>query len=129
MSDDPNFLKRALSEEGADHANSTVMFIFTGLLIGQILRHICNKFKLPYTPLLALIGIGIGFLNEYTKKWGDAAYFISHIDPHTFFLIFLPPLIFESAFSMDWHVIKVEFVQILILAGPVLVVAAFLTAL
>lgn len=108
-------------EEHAEHddrGNDIILFIMTGLLIGQCLKHFANKTKIPYTPILTLAGIGIGLIAQWLGAWGDGAELIAGIEPHTFFLIFLPPLIFESAFSIDWHIIKLEFPQILILAGP-----------
>ena len=47
---------------------------------------------------------------------------------HTLLLLFLPALIFESAFNSDWHIFKVELPQILILAGPMLIVSTFMSA-
>ena len=41
----------------------------------------------------------------------------------------MPALIFESAFNSDWHIFRVEFWQVIVLAGPMLLVAVFLTAL
>lgn len=73
--------------------------------------------------------MALGAITEVTEDLGIGSETVSNIDPHTFFLIFLPPLIFESAFSIDWHIIKVELAQILILAGPCLLVCAFLTAI
>lgn len=35
-------------------------------------------------------------------------------------LLFLPAIIFESAFNCDWHVFKKQFGKILILAGPLI---------
>ena len=63
----------------------------------------------------------MGSLGSAIKTW-------SNIDPHLLMLIFLPALIFEGAFSSDWHIFKVEFFQVLILAGPMLIGAAALTA-
>lgn len=37
-------------------------------------------------------------------------------------------MIFESAFNSDFHIFKVEFAQILIMAGPMLLIATFLSA-
>ena len=53
---------------------------------------------------------------------------LSNIEGALLLLILLPALIFESAFNLNWHIFKVEFNQILILAGPMLIVATFLTA-
>jgi len=98
--------------------SSLILFIFVGLTLGQLTKHLCNTIKLPYTPVLVIVGMVVGAITEVMSDFGDGAEYISKIDPHTFFLVFLPPLIFESAFSIDWHIIKVELVQILILAGP-----------
>jgi len=130
-------LGRSLAESSShsvdvhsDHGvgNHVILYILMGLLLGQVMKHFANFTKLPYTPILAITGLIIGFLYEELGNWGDGASIVSGIDPHTFFLIFLPPLIFESAFSIDWHIIKTEIIQILILAGPCLVVSAFVTA-
>jgi len=48
---------------------------------------------------------------------------------HMILFLFLPALIFESAFNSDWHIFKVEFAQILIMAGPMLLVSTVLSAL
>jgi len=51
------------------------------------------------------------------------------MDPHLLLMLFIPALIFESAFNSDWHIFKVEFGQVLVMAGPMLLVATFLSAL
>jgi NhaP-type Na+/H+ or K+/H+ antiporter len=38
-------------------------------------------------------------------------------------------LIFESAFNSDWHIFKVEFSQILLMAGPMLLVSTLFSAI
>ena len=48
--------------------------------------------------------------------------------PELVFLIFLPALIFESAFNSDWYVFKRQFVKILLMAGPMLIFSTFVTA-
>lgn len=119
-------------EHHAEHSTASsdiLLFLFLGLLIGQTVKHICSTVKVPYTPILAIIGLIIGLGYKGESAWGLGAEQIANIPPHTFFLIFLPPLIFESAFSIDWHIMKMEFIKVLILAGPCLVVAAFFTAI
>ncbi|EDQ85557.1 uncharacterized protein MONBRDRAFT_38746 [Monosiga brevicollis MX1] len=44
------------------------------------------------------------------------------------YTIFLPPLIFESAFAMRWHVLRNLLVQMLILAGLGVIISSVLTA-
>lgn len=59
---------------------------------------------------------------------GKAIIAYSDFDPHLLLLIFLPALIFESAFNSDWHIFKVELGQICIMAGPMLIGSTFLSA-
>jgi len=41
-------------------------------------------------------------------KLGAAIMTFSEIPAHLILLIFIPALIFESAFNSDWHIFKVE---------------------
>lgn len=48
------------SEHHVDPVSGSFILVFVVLMIGQIAKHICNKYKLPYTPFLALIGLLVG---------------------------------------------------------------------
>jgi NhaP-type Na+/H+ or K+/H+ antiporter len=50
------------------------------------------------------------------------------MNPHLIMLIFLPPLIFESAFNTDAHLFYYEIWKILALAGPAVIASTYLTA-
>lgn len=52
----------------------------------------------------------------------------ANVDPHVILFVFLPTLIFESAFSVDFHVFRKSFWQILALAVPGMVLGTLLTA-
>ena len=54
---------------------------------------------------------------------------LTRIEPHLLLFLFLPTLIFESAFAMETHLFRRLANQIALLAIPVLVVAVLLTAL
>lgn len=95
------------------------------ILIGQIVKHICNNFKLPYTPFLALFGLCVG--STSLLNW-PVVYNWVNVAPHFIMLLFLPPIIFESAFNCDWYVFKKQMGKILILAGPLLMLSTVLTA-
>lgn len=62
-------------------------------------------------------------------RFNDAETAWSEIDPHLLLFVFLPALIFESAFNSDWHIFKKLFGQVLIMAGPMLIGSTYLTAL
>ena len=83
--------------------------LFLGLLCGQLIKHITGSIKLPYTPILTIFGIAIGMLDNYLGQVGTGLGIFANIDPHTMLLIFIPALIFESAFNTDWHIFKKEF--------------------
>ena len=51
------------------------------------------------------------------------------MQPNLALLTFLPALIFDSAFNCDWYIFKKQMTSILILAGPMLILCAFLTAI
>ena len=50
------------------------------------------------------------------------------MDPNFMLMLFLPALIFESAFSVDYHTFKMQLGKICILAFPLLLSATFTTA-
>ena len=105
-----------------------VFFLFTGLLLGGLLRELNKRTGFPYTPMLFMLGIIMGYYCHSLGVFGESVLTISNIDPHGILLIFLPTLIFESGFNADWHVFKKQFVQIIILAVPCVMVSAVFLA-
>jgi len=67
---------------------------------------------LPYTSLITVTGVIFGVCStQFSNAWGRYAKAIevfNNFQPHLLLLVFLPPLIFESAFNSDWHIFKVE---------------------
>jgi len=53
---------------------------------------------------------------------------LAKLDAHLMLHIFLPPLIFESAASLEWHLFDKAKTYIAMLAGPGILLATFLTA-
>ena len=101
------------------------------MFIGHIMKQFSGWSGIPYTSTITVVGLVFGMLTEKygMGRLGKAILAYSNITPHTLLLIFLPALIFESAFNSDWHIFKVELGQILVLAGPMLLVGTFLSAL
>ena len=95
-----------------------------------LVRHVMKKTPIPYTVILIVLGLAVGaastvdalsFLQSYTA--------IARMDAHLFLHIFLPILLFESAFVMDVHTFKKTIAQSLLLAGPGLILSSVLTAI
>ncbi|CAI8008727.1 Sodium/hydrogen exchanger 7, partial [Geodia barretti] len=105
-----NCSSNATHHGGAHSAHTspgTVLFLFAAFAVGALVRHVLKRTPIPYTVLLMVVGLIIGalseievmsFLQEYTK--------LASIDPHLMLFIFLPTLIFESAFVMDVHTFR-----------------------
>ena len=67
-------------------------------------------------------------LNYHGWHLGNSLRQISGMDPHLLLHLLLPPLLFESAFAIDWHIFYKVSPYALFLALPGLIVATSLTA-
>ena len=111
-----------------------------------MLTKLCSKrLSLPYTPVVTIIGLALSSIDLYAyrkdhkrmedpsdlakesvmRQASDAFHFP---EPKIIFLLFLPALIFESAFNCDWYTFKRQFLKILIMATVVLIFSTFATA-
>lgn len=129
-----NFRRRRMSSQGAgevedEHlAENAALFLFICMLIGQLLRIVASRTGIPYTSLLTVVGCLMGFyydklgtIQAALKLWGN-------MPPHFLLFIFIPALIFESAFSTDWYIFKAQLSTVLMMAGPMLLISTFLSA-
>ena len=57
---------------------------------------------------------------------GKSIFLISELNPNGILAIFLPTLIFESAFKSEWHMLKKQMEQTLIMGVPCVILASFL---
>jgi NhaP-type Na+/H+ or K+/H+ antiporter len=102
--------------EGEGHHDTLAVdvcfMLFVMLLLGQIMKSVAEVTGLPYTSLITVCGVVLGVCSvKYAETWGrigKAIVAYSNFPPHLLLLVFLPPLIFESAFNSDWHIFKVE---------------------
>ncbi len=83
---------------------SIVIFLLA-LAIG--LYPVASRIKLPYPVLLLAVGIGVGFIPGFHR--------IS-INPNVVFLIFLPPMLYNAAFTISFKGFKANFSTISLLA-------------
>jgi NhaP-type Na+/H+ or K+/H+ antiporter len=123
-------------DEHAAHAthkypHKVLLFLIVSLLAGTVLRYASLRLELPvpYTVLLLVYGGIVGLnlkdsrLDAQRFEFGESAGMVAGMDPHLLLFLFLPPLIFESAFSMDFHLFKKQALKCFILAGPGLVLS------
>ncbi|MEC4816735.1 MAG: sodium:proton antiporter [Scytonema sp. PMC 1069.18] len=80
------------------------------------LPQIFNWFRqIPYTLLLVIVGLGLAFADVR----------IVYLSPQLILLIFLPPLLFEAAWNLEWSDLKKNFLPVFLFAviGVVISVA------
>lgn len=111
------------------HSSKIALFVFISLLWACFIMEIKKKTGIPFSPMLLISGMLAGAYSEELFHFGDAVELVNQIDPHTLLMIFIPGLMFESAYNTDGYVIAKSKWQILILAGPGVLLTAVVIAL
>ncbi|CAF1128860.1 unnamed protein product [Rotaria sordida] len=77
------------------------------LILSQILK---NKFLAPFTVIVLIfdftVGMIIGHINVMSNDFLLGEKELREINPHLIYYIFLPLLMFNSAFNSHFHVIR-----------------------
>lgn len=92
------------------------------LLFAAMTKGVADRFRLPFTVSLVLVGIALKELGEI----GPAVFHsLSNIrvEPEVILFVFLPTLVFESAYNMDSRLLRRNLAPVLTLAVPGLVVS------
>lgn len=136
---DDNDLSMSLASKAVEshdqsflHPEVVILAPFALLGFGALLRHTTRSLPIPYTMQLLIVGSILGFLlrNEnFDNTFFQSVLVLGNMDPHVMLHIFLPPLIFESAASLEWHLFTKAKGYIFTLAGPGLMLASGLTGM
>ena len=118
-----------------DPVIQTVIAIVALLLVAAVSAIGLRRARLPYSVGLVLVGLALGFAAEGV----DALHFLRDLElsPAVILFVFLPTLIFESAFNLDARLLSQNLMPVLALAAPGLLIStgiigsavAFLTPL
>ncbi|KAE8716660.1 Sodium/hydrogen exchanger 8 [Hibiscus syriacus] len=124
----PSKMLQEISSSSSEPVDA-VIFVGISLVLGIACRHALRGTRVPYTIALLIIGLGLGSLEYGTShklgRIGDGIRIWNNIDPDLLLAVFLPALLFESAFSMEMHQIKRCMAQMLLLAGPGVLISTF----
>ncbi|UJR19081.1 hypothetical protein I4U23_022212 [Adineta vaga] len=117
------------SHDGGEHKATGTVILFLSiavlagclckLILSQILK---NKFPAPFTVIVLILGFTMGMIISHIPVMsndfllGEKA--LKDINPHLIYYIFLPLLIFDSAFNSRFYVIRQHIVSAILLAGP-----------
>jgi monovalent cation:H+ antiporter, CPA1 family len=92
------------------------------LLIAALVGMGARRFKLPYTVALVVAGVALGFL--HFEELGAL-----HLTPELLMMVFLPALLFEAAYHLEFSQFRKLAPAVLILAVPGVLLATTVTAL
>lgn len=101
-----------------DNGGKIVFLIFMILIVSAILREIKKKTNIPFSPMLLVVGLILGIFEESLGFVGECVRLLNGIDPHSLLMIFIPGLVFEGSYNTDTYVFGKSKWQVLILAGP-----------
>ena len=89
------------------HLSAYVIFVlFIQLGFGLLAKMCSAKIGIPYTLLISIIGLIMGVYHKEFGATGKGILSWSKLGAHDILLVFLPALVFESAFSVNWHIMK-----------------------
>lgn len=101
---------------------SEIILVIMGLLtVAMIAAGICRNLPIPYTVFLVILGILLGTI---ARSWPQLAHLQEfQLTPELVLFLFLPALIFESAFNLDGRQMIKDLGPILSLAIPALLIS------
>ncbi|MCG8359310.1 MAG: cation:proton antiporter, partial [Kiloniellales bacterium] len=110
---------------------AVILVIAVLLALVSLMLPLADRYGLPYTTLLAALGLGLGFLAVAVGHrpelgiLGDVLNGLTGIDlsAEAFLLLFLPPLLFTAGLTIDVRLLFDEFAAVLLLAVIAVVVS------
>ena len=113
------------SHHGGTHAFSLpqlpflLFMLFTGAALRSLIVLMPEKVQPPYTVCMGTLGFLYAAIDRtWAGELGHSLELWEAIPPELILYVLLPPLLFESAFAMDWHVFVKVFSSSILLAGP-----------
>ncbi|NVK42521.1 MAG: cation:proton antiporter [Oceanospirillaceae bacterium] len=111
--------------ESGLHIAHLVAGIIVLLLIAAATLAVTEKLRFPFTVALVLVGLVLAELGDsYPDTFG--AFKELEISSGLILYVFLPTLVFESAFHLDARQLRRDLVPVLVLAVPGLLVSTFI---
>ncbi|MEE3372090.1 MAG: cation:proton antiporter [Planctomycetota bacterium] len=97
--------------------------VFGLLLIAALCQALCKRVKLPFTVMLVLTGVLISQAVEGGLEFLAPLAVLQYAGAEIILFVFLPTLIFESAFNLDVRQLRANLAPILMLAVPGLLIS------
>jgi len=95
-------------------ATETVIVLL--VLVTTLVAIVARRVRLPYTVSLVLVGLFLSIRRPLAIE----------VTPHLILSIFIPPLVFEAAFHLDFRLLRDNLAPILVLSVPGVALAALI---
>jgi Na+/H+ antiporter len=110
---------------------TVVLIAIFALATGAALKLLATRLRFPYTIAVLLAGLVIGLLLERTgAEHGTGVGHLlaqgERISSDLIIFVFLPALVFESAYAIEVHEFRKSLGAVVVLAGPALVLSTVL---
>ncbi len=103
---------------------SEIILIIMGLLtVAMLAAGICRNIPIPFTVFLVILGVLFGWSARTWEQLEPLLEF--QLTPELVLFLFLPALIFESAFNLDARKLIKDLAPVMILAIPALLISTF----
>jgi monovalent cation:H+ antiporter, CPA1 family len=89
------------------------------LIVTLIVALLSRRLRVPYTLLLVIVGLVVGLLPIFPSE---------HIDPNLVLYVFLPALLFEGAWNAEIDRLEADWLPIVLLAVPGMVLSLLVVA-
>jgi len=99
-----------------------IVLTMMGLLtVAMLAAGFCRNFPVPYTVFLVILGMALGWS---ARNFDNLAFLLDYqLTPELVLYLFLPALIFESAFNLNARQLVKDLAPILTLAVPALLIS------
>lgn len=104
--------------------SETVLITVLLLAVAVLAAVVCRRVPVPFTALLVILGIFLGWLDKHWLPLEPLQAF--HLSPDLVLFVFLPALIFESGFNLDGRQLVKDIVPVFTLAVPALLLSTFM---
>ena len=101
-----------------DQFLATETLVIELLLVVSLVALVVRRFRVPYTVALVVVGLLITFQQPLNVD----------LTPDLILALFVPPLIFEAAFHLEYRLLRALLVPILVFAIPGVLLTTLLVA-
>jgi CPA1 family monovalent cation:H+ antiporter len=111
----------SLLSSGTNSSNlvEQVQFLILLLIVTLIVALLAQRLRVPYTLLLVIVGFVVGLIPFLPHE---------HIDPNLVLYVFIPALLFEGASKAEIDRLVADWLPIVLLAVPGMLLSLFVVA-